>query len=69
MGSVVGDIIFSVESGSHSGCHPRRAGQSNHHRCENDVKQSYNVYFAYLLLYANFARVDISQIISAMKIL
>ncbi len=38
MGTVVGDIIFSVESGLHSGSHPRRAGQSGHHRYKN-VKQ------------------------------
>jgi hypothetical protein len=68
-GTVVGDIIFSVESGLHSGCHPSRAGQSSHHRYENGVKQSYSVYFASLSLYANFAGVDISQIIRAMKIL
>jgi hypothetical protein len=68
MGTVVGEIIFSVESDSHSGCHPRRAGQSSHHRYENDVKQSYNVYFASLSLYAN-CMVNISQIMRVMEIL
>ncbi len=58
-----------MESGSHSGCHPRRAGQSSHHRYENDVKQSYNVCFASLSQFANFVRVNIFQIIRVIEIL
>jgi hypothetical protein len=49
MGTVVGDMIFLVGSGSHSGCHPRREGQSSHHRYENDGKQSYKCLFFVLV--------------------
>jgi hypothetical protein len=62
MGTVVGIMSsFQWKAVYIPAAIPEGQVSHSHHRYENDVKQSYNVYFASLSLYANFFRINISQ--------